>query len=156
MVRFSVYVKAETENVETLFFNPDEYVWNIMVKCANCKEVYDNWQTLCKSVTKPLRVGRGYVHYSSKCKFCKMENSIIIMEDSMKPYDGNRNDFQPIATFECRGIELMGIRPGGGWIVTTKRNNSTFTDINLDEDYVEYNEEGVLSILDFECQVRRS
>lgn len=36
------------------------------------------------------------------------------------PWHADKREFAPIAAFECRGLELIGWRPEGGWLVQVR------------------------------------
>ena len=45
-------------------------------------------------------------HYTSKCKFCDKRGFIEYIKKSHVPYTDS-DEFQTIATFECRNIEIV-------------------------------------------------
>lgn len=157
MVKYTIHMKATTENVSEIS-TPSDFVWSLKLECSNCHEKNDTWHTLTQTETFPQRVGSGVVHYFSKCKFCKKENSIVIPDKTIYSYKSESDgSFSPVVTFDCRGVAVCGFDFGDGWTVTTTKG-TVFTNIDFsDFEWVEWNDtEGAVSILELEYKITSS
>ena len=61
---------------------------------------------------KQLEGSKGQANYVAKCKVCNRVGNIEFLDGSLKPYEDQNENFQRIATFDCRGIELCQFFPG--------------------------------------------
>jgi hypothetical protein len=50
---------------------------------------------------------RGEFNLVIRCKGCKRENSVDITDKYQSYSSANAGKFQPLAVFECRGLELI-------------------------------------------------
>ena len=78
----------------------------------------------------------GTATYIAKCKFCERVSNIEYCKDSFRPYNGvelyeeeNKDDVaidQLIASFDCRGIELIEFHLGNEWGCVGKKSGTQF------------------------------
>lgn len=59
-----------------------------------------------------LEGSKGQANYVYKCKLCERTSNIEYCKNTCKPYTNESEDWQTIATFECRGMELITFFPG--------------------------------------------
>eukprot|EP01133_Synstelium_polycarpum_P005704 gene5704-6589_t len=114
MVRLSVSITAETEEVVNIF--PDDHkIWFFKLKCSHCLTVTDNWIGI--DPEEAIEIGKSVVNLQMKCRTCARENTVTI-EDKL-----NINDRQcesetamVMKHFDCRGVELEEFDPRDVWI----------------------------------------
>eukprot|EP00062_Callorhinchus_milii_P025601 gi/632986761/ref/XP_007910417.1/ PREDICTED: UPF0587 protein C1orf123 homolog isoform X2 [Callorhinchus milii] len=116
MVKFGLQVKATLENISKLRPDGEDFRWYLKLKCANCREASDKWQYISLMESVPLKGGRSSASMVQKCKLCSRENSIDILRDTIKPYNG-------------------------GFIAEGAESGTRFSEINLlEKDWTEYDE----------------
>ncbi|XP_065070017.1 UPF0587 protein v1g245604-like isoform X6 [Rhopilema esculentum] len=81
-------IKADMESVTSLTPEGEDFRWYLKLKCLNCGEESKAFVYLTLIDSVPLKGGRGHASVVSKCKLCSRENSIDIVKDSYKPYNG--------------------------------------------------------------------
>lgn len=103
MVKIGLQFKAFLEYVTELTAEGEDFRWYFKFKCANCGEIPDHYQYISRSESQPTKGGRGEANLVMKCKLCSRDNSIDILEDSVKSYDAaDSNKFKTIVVFDCR------------------------------------------------------
>jgi len=134
MVKVRLLFKADLENITNI--KPDDDIrWTLKVKCSNCGEVNDKWVYVNAS-ERVSTGGKGTTNLLIKCKFCRRENSIDVLEPSPasatttsssssggKKKSNNQfiygadhsGTFMPMAVFDCRGLELVEFKPSAGF-----------------------------------------
>lgn len=80
MVKISLQIKANFENVEELTTNHPNYNFLLKLKCLNCGETSDKWHDVMESQSFPAKTGKSETHYLAKCKLCGRENSLNIIQ----------------------------------------------------------------------------
>eukprot|EP01111_Echinosteliopsis_oligospora_P016099 TRINITY_DN6570_c0_g1_i1.p1 TRINITY_DN6570_c0_g1~~TRINITY_DN6570_c0_g1_i1.p1 ORF type:complete len:172 (-),score=25.22 TRINITY_DN6570_c0_g1_i1:88-603(-) len=146
MVLQAVVVKAELENVDKVTC-PKNNQWSLKLSCSNCGEVTEKWVVFSTEDQNPTGA-KGISNFVAKCKGCRRENSIDITSptDYSFPIDeNNQNKYAPIGTFECRGLEITEYQPRDGFLVTAP-TGSKWEDVDLSEDWNEYDEKGQCSV----------
>ncbi|KAI9251165.1 hypothetical protein EDC94DRAFT_295486 [Helicostylum pulchrum] len=130
MVKLGLYIKADLENVTDL--SPvEDYEWlNVLV--------------VMKLMTLgSLLTNRGSANLVMRCKFCKRDGTAQF-EPSFKirKYDVEQNgEFQQIAQFDCRGLELVDFQPRESWTCKGTQSGTVFEEIDLCEgEWAEYDE----------------
>ncbi|XP_065070018.1 UPF0587 protein v1g245604-like isoform X7 [Rhopilema esculentum] len=88
MVHIALEIKADMESVTSLTPEGEDFRWYLKLKCLNCGEESKAFVYLTLIDSVPLKGGRGHASVVSKCKLCSRENSIDIVKDSYKPYNG--------------------------------------------------------------------
>ncbi|KJE97752.1 hypothetical protein CAOG_07855 [Capsaspora owczarzaki ATCC 30864] len=142
MPKYNLQVKAELARVEQ--FQPAsaaEYEFHLLLACAHCKESTGKHVNFSLQDEADIPGGRGVANFVAKCKLCSRDFSIEIIKGSIVPYKSSSNNgFATIASFECRGVELTGFEPASGWTVVAEETGTTFTDVDLSEEFAEYDE----------------
>ena len=101
---------------------------------------------------------RGEANFILKCKFCDRVGNVEYIDNSIKVYDKNEQ-FQTIASFECRNLELIKFESSANWKATgTEGDGETeFDDIDLanEPDWAGFDEDGdcAVGIYDFKSQI---
>ena len=132
---------AQLDNVNKLYLPPGED-WHFKVKCTACNEENPNIIYFNLVQQSEIEGSRGTANYVAKCSFCKKHGNIVYIENSHKPYT-NSEEFQTIAKFECRGVELTSFEPGNGFHAESTASSKEFDDIDLsDKDWAGYDDDG--------------
>lgn len=87
MVKISLQIKANLENIDELYTIHPNYNFLLKIKCLSCGEVSDKWHDVTESQTYPTKMGKSEVHYLAKCKLCSRENSLDIIPGSNGNYE---------------------------------------------------------------------
>jgi hypothetical protein len=83
------------------------------------------------------------------CKFCKSSpGTIDIIWKSLHAYSDERNgQFQPLVQIECRGWEPREFIPSNGiFKCRGSESNTPFNEVDLSEDWAEYDEKAKESV----------
>lgn len=88
--------------------------WFVKIKCSNCGEITGNWVEINPDEKHEISGSRGTAHFVMKCKGCKRENSVDILQDRtysrpIKQEDSGK--FVPVVAFDCRGVEITEFEP---------------------------------------------
>ncbi|XP_043592132.1 CXXC motif containing zinc binding protein [Bombus pyrosoma] len=134
MVKIAFQIKATLENIEELQPSGTEFRWYLKFTCCNCGEVSEKWNYVSLSESIPSQRGNSVNHFASKCKLCSRENSMTILENSIKSFLANDQEkFQTIAIFDCRGLEPSDFSAREGWTAKAVNDGKVFTDVDLSE-----------------------
>ncbi|KAI8144325.1 hypothetical protein BJV82DRAFT_65517 [Fennellomyces sp. T-0311] len=139
-MKLGLYLKADLENITNL--KPvNEYEWHFKIQCSSCRETDQNWISFNPHDTVEMSGSRGEANLVMRCKFCKRESSAQF-EPNVQAYSAEKNGkFQKIATFDCRGLELVDFSPRDPWVAEGTESGTKFEDIDLtDGEWVEYDE----------------
>lgn len=132
MVKIALQVMFEMGNVSEVKSSAKEFTWVLKFSCSNCGETSGNWDYLSLNVPIPTKRGKSVNHFASKCKFCSRENTVTILEDSIKSYyEADIDNYKTLVVFDCRGLEPIDFSPGRGWKVEATNSGSIFEDIDL-------------------------
>ncbi|XP_063694451.1 CXXC motif containing zinc binding protein-like [Bolinopsis microptera] len=134
-------LSASLVNIESFIAEGDDFRWYLKIKCSNCGEVPDHFVYVAEDETSEVKGGRGSANLVAKCKMCNRENSLSIVESSVKGYANDSVQFASIVKFECRGIEPVDFSPRTGWIATAADSGASFPDVDLGEkEWCDYDE----------------
>ncbi|KAI9481232.1 MAG: hypothetical protein EXX96DRAFT_565880 [Benjaminiella poitrasii] len=142
MVKLGLYFKADLENVTDLLPTND-YEWHFKVECTSCHEVDDSWISFNRQDEYEMNSSRGTANLVMRCKFCKRDMTAQFEPSfKVKGYDIEKNsEFQQIAQFDCRGLELVNFQPRDSWTAKGAESDTVFEDIDLTEgEWAEYDE----------------
>lgn len=159
MVKIALQLKATLENIEELKPADEEFRWYLKFTCNSCGNQSDKWNyaSLCEST--PTQRGNAINHFTNKCKLCSRENSMTIIEDSVKSYTAeDQGKFKSVVSFDCRGLEPNDFSPRGGWWAKAVENGKEFADVDLSEgEWVDYCDKikQPVSIMDIEHKFQR-
>ena len=148
MVLFVLYVQAELENVETLAA-PPLHRW-----CLDVKEPQSDETREAVMVSDEHEVdvagGRGHVHFTLKWPGASKPSQLTVMRDVKKltrqVTGADSGAFVPFVAFECRGLEVAAWHPESGYRVVSKDRHAVFEDVDLSDDWADYDEEGEQSV----------
>lgn len=144
-------VDAETEFVSSIRL-PKGYEYTITVKNSAGEDVREN-VTVSSREEVDLTGSRGTAHFALKwARDAKHQASLQVVEEIKKlklEWSSEDNQFGPLVGFDCRGLEPISWQPQDGFIVTAS-NGAVFEDVDLSDDWSEYEEKAkqVISISD--------
>ena len=140
MVKIALQMKATMDNVKEFKSSGADFRWYLKFTCNHCGEMSGKWNYV--SLNKFTLAQRGNVinHFVSKCKICSRENTVTILEDTIRPYTvDDEGKFKTIVSFDCRGIEPTEFSARDGWTIKACDDGKVFTDVDLSEgEWVEY------------------
>uniref|UniRef100_A0A7S0WYL8 DUF866 domain-containing protein n=1 Tax=Pyramimonas obovata TaxID=1411642 RepID=A0A7S0WYL8_9CHLO len=147
MVFIALYIKADLENVTNLHA-PAHHQWCLTVKQSDGSEergpVFIN-----EEEEHELTGSKGTAHFILKWEGSKKESYINVvrnMKGVTRPYCAEDSGKEvPIVVFECRGIEPIGWNPEGGYNCESVEG-ARFEDIDLSDDWCEYDEKAQASL----------
>merc|ERR1712232_40165 len=109
-----------------------------MVKCSNCGE--ENDKQVYVDPSEEVEVVRSTVNLAVKCKICNRTNTVDVVADSIKSYNASAgDDWQQIASFDCRGLEPTEFELRAGYSAVTE-SGSTFEVVLEDGEFCEFDE----------------
>ncbi|XP_043259789.1 CXXC motif containing zinc binding protein [Colletes gigas] len=134
MVKIALKIKATLQSIDEVKPSGQDFRWYLKFTCSSCGEKSEKWNYASLSESTPLQKRNAVTHFTSKCKLCSRENSMSILEDTVKSYKIEKEgEFQTIVVFDCRGFEPNDFSPRDGWIAKTENHGTTFTDVDLSE-----------------------
>ncbi|ETV96767.1 hypothetical protein H310_10075 [Aphanomyces invadans] len=144
MVLFVLYVKADLDAIDLWEF-PVNHRWCLDIKEPTSEEKREGvW--VCDDELVDVPGGRGEAHFLMKWPGAKKESQLTIIRDVKKltrPITGaDSGEFVPVVGFDCRGLEPVAWYPEGGYTLTSAGGTAVFRDVNLAEDWSEYDEDG--------------
>uniref|UniRef100_A0A7S4IS84 Uncharacterized protein n=1 Tax=Vannella robusta TaxID=1487602 RepID=A0A7S4IS84_9EUKA len=120
------------------------------VKCSSCGE--ENDKMIYVDPNEEIEVVRSTVNMSVKCKICGRTNTMDVVKDSIKSYD-TPNDWQSIASFDCRGVEPLEFEMRAGFSAITEGGSSFEIEL-IDGEFCEFDEASGESITLFSPEGR--
>ncbi|EQC36979.1 hypothetical protein SDRG_05800 [Saprolegnia diclina VS20] len=161
MVLFVLYVKADLENVGSIEA-PALHRWCLDIKEPTGDETREG---IWVSDEEELEVSgsRGTAHFLMKWPGAKKESQLTVVRDIKKLTRAisanDSGEYVPLVGFECRGIEPVSWSPEDGYKITCADSGTVFENVNLSEDWAEYDEEGDQSVgvyaVEHKFEVRR-
>lgn len=77
---------------------------------------------------------RGKANYVYKCKMCERTGSVEYQINTCKLYMADKNeDWQTVASFDCRGCELIEFIPANGFGTLGIESNTPFGSLHGQE-----------------------
>ena len=123
MVKLDLQVRARLENLSEISLQPDDD-WFFKTKCANCHEEHPNNIHFKLVDLLELPGSKGLATYIQKCKFCERTGNIEYQKDTWRPYTSEAEEWQTIATFDCRGVEFAEFYQGNQWCAQASKSDS--------------------------------
>lgn len=126
MGKIDLQIKCRLENLDELAMKPDDD-WYFVTECSHCHERSDNKIYFTLSEVQDLPGSKGQANYVAKCKLCERTSNVEYCSNSLRPYTATKNEqWQTIATFECRGMELVEFFPGNDFGCKGAESGSPF------------------------------
>jgi len=145
MVKLELLFKADLENIVKLTPTVDKR-WFIKTRCSNCGHETKDWIYLSLEETFPISGSRGKAHYVAKCHECKRENSIEILQIGSYVSE-NSGQFQSLAQFDCRGLEIIDYDPRSGFVAECVSSHEMVDTVEFQEgDWTYYDESSKQSV----------
>ncbi len=147
------------ENVTDLHLE-DSDDWHFKTKCTHCNEEAENVIYFNLVETAKIEGSRGDAHFIAKCKFCGRSGNIEYCKNTWKPYTANEQ-FQTVAAFECRNIEILDFVPSNNFKARGDQGDgeTVFDDIDLSEDpdWAGFDEDAdcAVGVYEFKSQIIR-
>ena len=141
MVKIALQFKATLENIEELRSTDKDFRWYLKFACSSCNEESQKWNYVSLGEVNRSAMNRNAInHFSYKCKLCNRENSMTILEDTIKPYtSADQGSFKDIVTFDCRGLNPIDFSPRDCWIAIASDGGKEFKNVDLsDGEWAEY------------------
>ncbi|KAG6618548.1 DUF866 domain-containing protein [Phytophthora cinnamomi] len=156
MVLFVLYVKADLENVETLTA-PELHRW-----CLDVKEPRGDEKREAVFVSDGDAVdvagGRSEVNFTLKWPGANKPAQLTVVRDVKKltraVTAADSGEFVPFVGFECRGLEPYAWHPESGYTVVSAGGHAKFQDVDLSEDWADYDGDGEQSVGIYEIEYK--
>ncbi|KAH7104305.1 DUF866-domain-containing protein [Auriculariales sp. MPI-PUGE-AT-0066] len=161
MVKLTLSIKADLENVTDLVPSDNSFEFFFKVKCSSCQEEHPKPVSMNREQEREVSGGKGSsAHFVWRCSFCKREHSAKFESEPLKAYtmDSNGN-FAPLVTLDCRGLEFIGFDPRGNWKCTGVEKGTKFAEVDLTEgEWTDYDEKAhvPVSVMNIECRWGRA
>jgi hypothetical protein len=124
MGKLSLQLKCTLENLKDLYL-PLDAEWNFKTKCSNCQEESEKVQSFIPAQVQDMPGSRGEANYVAKCKLCERTGSILYCVNTHKKYNSNE-EWQDVATFECRGLDIFEFFPGDHFVAVGEESEMVF------------------------------
>jgi len=156
MVKISLQISAQLENVTDLKAEGDDFRWYLKLKCTHCNEETPEFVYLTLAESHPLKGGRGSASLVVRCKLCGRDHSIDIIPESLQSYSiDDVPHVKTIVTFDCRGVEPTTFEPRMGWSVKGAESSTVFTNVDLTSlDWADYDEKSQQAVGIYELASR--
>ncbi|BFY99211.1 hypothetical protein BsWGS_02251 [Bradybaena similaris] len=147
-MKVGLQISAQLENIEYLKAVGDDFRWYMKLSCTSCGEETPEFVYCSKEEKSPLTGGRGEASLVLKCKLCKRENSLDIIQGSEAPYTSEQSgQFGTIVAFDVRGVSPTDFSPRVGWEVKSQESSTVFPDVDLkDLEWFDYDEKAAQSV----------
>lgn len=144
MPSYAVLIQPkEVENVATIAPIPGRR-WGLKFRCASCQEQTPNFVYVDEAEVVESDGGSANAMFS--CKFCKKQISVNVLPKAYATYEVGPKP-GVVAGFEVRGAEPVELHLETGWVVVASESEKAFSDdVNLDDDWVEYDDKGEQSV----------
>ncbi|EPX72500.1 DUF866 domain-containing protein [Schizosaccharomyces octosporus yFS286] len=139
MVKFALNLQAELVGVSNLSPKEEEaFYYMFEVECGSCHDIHENPIGICRSEVHDIPGSKGEANLIWTCKNCKRTSTISIVS-RFHPYTNSQSQ-QRLLELECRGCELVKFVPDGEWVAKGEANGTQFTEIELEDDWYDYDE----------------
>ncbi|KKA28845.1 hypothetical protein TD95_000249 [Thielaviopsis punctulata] len=158
---FALYLTAELNGVTNLRPNDSEeepFWYTFTVQCTSCRETNPKPVAVSRFEENELSGSRGEANFVWKCKNCKRESSASIKAAPAAYEQNEPAKRQKILEFDCRGLEFTSFSAEGKWLAEGLESNTKFTEVELTEDWFDYDEKSgeEVSIVDMKWEVSRA
>lgn len=125
MVRLDLQVSCNMENLREVSLPADED-WYFTTKCTHCNEISDQKIYFKLTEMQDIPGSKGQANFIAKCKFCERVSNVEYIQNSISAYTDQNQKFKTIASFECRGMELINFYPGNSLGALGKESGTEF------------------------------
>ncbi|KAG7167981.1 CXXC motif containing zinc binding protein-like [Homarus americanus] len=124
---YKVTIRAQFENVTNLE--------------APGEDFSEKWQYVSADEQVDTPKSRGTCNMAVKCKLCNRHSTLDVLRSRQQRYTAEDiPNFKEIIAFECRGISVVNFKFGDGWQCQGTDSKTPFTNLSLDEEWCEYDE----------------
>lgn len=140
---YKVAIKAQFENVTDLEAPGEDFQYCIKTQCNTCNEVSEKWQYVSWDEQVEMPGSRGTCNMLYKCKLCNRVNTMDVLVQKKKLYTADDvPKMKEVIAFECRGMSVVNFKFGKGWQCKGSESGTPFLDLDLDEEWCDYDEDG--------------
>ena len=145
MPLFELRLSATLEGVASVRPGAD-YQLRVRFACGKCRTLFTHTSVFSASDEVEGSGGGSAVHCSQRCKECSSVGTAVILPlrppctGALTAADAEARKPAVVALLECRGLVPMEAEPGPGWVVAGP--SMQWEDVNLDEEWCEYDEGG--------------
>lgn len=144
MPSFALLISAEVENI-TKIAPVEGRHWGLKFECNKCKETGDKFVYIDEEESEESGGGNHNAIWS--CKFCKNQISADVNTKSYGEFDAEKSSNpQKVIVFDVRGAEPVDLEWDGSWIATAAESEETFEDVDLSDDWCDYDEKSSNSV----------
>ncbi|KAL7670921.1 hypothetical protein ACOME3_005836 [Neoechinorhynchus agilis] len=165
MVKVEVLIKASLENIVDLQPSDNDFNWLFIFECSQCGESSKNPQALENLQSTDLSRRASKEEYvlgiCAKCKFCKRENSAMLMvasksnglQNTIHSYSDS-DQWKRLCVLDCRGMAPKEFVPDGIWTGRGQESNCVFDDILIDskDGWAGYDTEKAVPVGVYNCE----
>lgn len=156
MPKYLLEWKLETKNVTKIKPQSEDFQWCFDFSCSKCHEV--SGSVSFRGIDEvEISNSRGTANLVMKCKFCKSEGTVEIIQKSLQPFIEDQPGFQALVALECRGFEPSKWFPVDKFTAEGTETLTRFEDIDLNDDFCDYDEKNQesIEIMNLESRVTR-
>eukprot|EP01147_Barroeca_monosierra_P000449 gene449-3785_t len=147
MPTFVVYLKLAMENVAEVSWD-GTMLWCVDIQQSGGTEVRSE-VVIDPSREQTVDGSRGTAHFIMKWSKSDRKGCTINLDSSKAKTrfitEDDNGTWVPIAAFDCRGADVVNYHPRGGFNVTST-GGTVFKDVDLSEEWADYDEENGLSV----------
>ncbi|KAH9491616.1 hypothetical protein Btru_031046 [Bulinus truncatus] len=142
MVKIALQLNAQLENIQEFYPVGEDFRWYIKLQCSSCGEETPDFVYCSVSEKYPSPHGKSTCSLVIKCKLCKRENYIDIIEDSVSSYTkDDAGTFKTVVVFDCRGATPVDFSPRVGWEAVGVESETNFPDVDMSNcEWFDYDE----------------
>jgi len=133
---------AEVENVGRITV-PDDHTYFLKLTCTTCRSEFPNAVGVSSDMVVEGIRGAS-VTVQLKCKGCDRQHDITIQpfEAANAWVPDSKNEWQRLATFECRGVDPVDCEVRDGFIVAAE-DGTKYDDVDLSDEWMDVDEKGI-------------
>ncbi|EGD78329.1 hypothetical protein PTSG_09395 [Salpingoeca rosetta] len=152
---FVLYMKMEMENVAEVSWG-DDMLWCVDLQQSGGNEVRSE-VVIDTTEEQPLEGSRGTANFVMKWSKSDRKGSSVTKEEKKGGArfitEDDVGKWVPVAAFDCRGADIIKYHPRDGFTVTTT-GGAVFKDVDLSEEWADYDEENDLSVSIMEVETK--
>ena len=135
---FTLTVSAELESVASVALT-EAHAFRVLFTCGSCREPAPSQSVFTAGETTELPNGRGAANLVQKCKGCSAPFSVDVSVIKGAALTAAAPS-AVLAELECRGAVPTSWVAGEGWIVVAAGGEQTWDDVDLSEDFCDFDE----------------
>eukprot|EP00002_Diphylleia_rotans_P022993 TRINITY_DN4517_c0_g1_i1.p1 TRINITY_DN4517_c0_g1~~TRINITY_DN4517_c0_g1_i1.p1 ORF type:complete len:159 (+),score=35.67 TRINITY_DN4517_c0_g1_i1:110-586(+) len=147
---------ADLENIASLKVQKD-HDYFLKIVCKSCHEEFPNAVSINPQEQVEVPGSRGIANLVIRCKNCQREHSMSVVEKSQQSYtEEHAGSFRPMLQVESRGVEIVNWELRDGFYVEISGSGKVFEDVDLHEDWYEYDDvsQASVSVSNIKTQIK--